>query len=365
MVKKTDTKTIQNENSTAASFGVNAHSAEPVGGTVTPPGGAKGGEGEIIRTSPTSVNPKTKVGMMNDIIKHLSKMSKADVKSVHSSVAGVPAGEQDRPTQGNSRMSQPPRVTREDVDFSADIAAVFEGSDLSDELKGKITSVFETALITKINEKLEEITESVEADSTQTLTTINEELVAKVDGYLDYVVEQWIEENKLAVEQGLRSELIEDFLHGMRNLFAEHYIDIPEDKVDVVEELSARVSDLEEKLNNAIDENIELKGSVTVHERAEAFADAVDGLTESEVAKLETLSDAVEFTDKAIFSEKIKTLRESYFPTGKTRTAAVLSEARVGLDEQEIVSEGEEPAEVTGPMANYVKSISRTLGKHR
>lgn len=345
-----------------ASFGVAAHVADPVGATVTPPGGAKAGEKEIIRTSPTSVDPKTKVAMLSGIIQHLSKMSKDDVKSVYSQVAGVEKAEQDRPTQGSSKIAQPPRVTSEDIDISDDVQAMFEGADLSDEVKSRISTVFETALISKINEKLVEISEAVESDSEQAIEAANAEMVEKVDSYLEYVTDHWLEENAIAIERGLRSELVENFLHGLKNLFAEHYIDVPDDKVDVVDELSNRVEELEEKLNSQIDENIELKNRVAVHERAEAFAEVVDGLTESEAAKLETLSDSVVFTDKDSFVQKIKTLRENYFPTKTVRQTRVLTEATVGLDEAEETEESteEKPSNV---MLHYVQAISRNVAK--
>jgi hypothetical protein len=359
MVKKNNTD-IQEVDS---SFGVAASVADPVGGTVTPPGGAKGGEGDIIRTAPTSVDPKTKVAMMSGIIQHLSTMKKEDVKSVYQQVAGVPKAEQDRPTQGTSHIAQPPRVTSEEIDVSEDIAAIFEGSDLSDDIKARISTVFETALITKINEKLSEIAEATEADSAAAIEQVNSELVTKVDNYLDYVVENWMEENKLAVDRGLRSELVEDFLSGLKNLFAEHYIDVPDEKVNVVDELASRVEDLETKLSKAIDENVELKNRVAIHERAEAFAEVVEGLTESEAAKLEVLSDSIVFSDKEMFVEKIKTLRENYFPTKSTRSSRILTEAKVGLDEAEGVSEETEKRATSAGISAYVAAISRTLPK--
>jgi hypothetical protein len=346
-----------------ASFGVAAHVADPVGDTVTPPGGAKGGERDIIRTSPTSVDPKTKVAMMSGIIQHLASMKKEDVKSVYNQVAGVPKAEQDRPTQGTSHIAQPPRVTSEEIDVSEDIAAIFEGSEISDEVQARIATVFETALITKINEKLSEIAEATEADSAAAIEQVNTELVTKIDDYLDYVVENWMEDNKLAVERGLRSELVEDFLSGLKNLFAEHYIDVPDDKVNVVDELSSRVEELESKLTKSIEENVELKNRVAIHERAEAFAEVVEGLTESEAAKLETLSDSIAYADKDSFIEKVKTLRENYFPTKTPRSARVLTEAKVGLDEAEEITETEEKPKVSPAMAGYVSAISRGLPK--
>lgn len=346
-----------------SSFGVAASVADPVGGTVTPPGGAKSGESDVIRTSPTSVDPKTKVAMLSGIIQHLSKMSKADVKSVYHQVAGVEKAEQDRPTQGTSKIAQPPRVTSEEIDVSADVEAMFEGADISDELKLRISTVFEAAILSVVNEKLAEISEAVEADSEQAIEQANAEMIEKVDNYLDYVTEQWLEENSLAVERGLRSELVENFLHGLKNLFAEHYIDVPDDKVDVVDELSNRVEELEQKLNSQIDENIELKNRVAVHERAEAFAEVVDGLTESEAAKLESLSDSVVFADRDSFVAKLKVLRENYFPTKKGIQNRVLTEAKVGLDEEDTIDETTDETKADPVMAAYVNTISRNVAK--
>ena len=297
-----------------SSYNVDSETPEAVGGTATPPGGNAPGEKDIIRTSPTSV--KTKAGAVAAIVKAVSGMSKADVMAVHATLrAGMPAGEQSRPTQGNSSISQPKRVTREEVDATDDLAAIFEGKDLSEEIQAQIAEIFETALVAKINEKLVEMAKTTEEETAVEVTSMNEELVNKVDGYLDYVVEQWLDENRLVAESGIRAEIAENILNGMRDLFTENFISIPEDKVEVVDELATKVEELEAALSEEISRAVELTKEVESFKRSATLKSVSEGLTDVQAAKLEQLSEAVDFENDDMFEDSIKTLRENYFPS--------------------------------------------------
>ena len=183
-----------------------------------------------------------------------------------------------------------------------------------------------------------------------------EQLSSDVDNYLNYVVEQWIEENEVAVESALRSELTEDFIGGLRSLFAEHYIDIPEEEVAVVEELSHTVEELEAKLNEEIERNVALTGMIAESRKNELVAYVCEGLTTTQAEKLKGLVENVAYTNDDQFIEKISTLRENYFPTS-VKSDAVLD--RVESADPSMINE----SNLEGPMANYVKALGRSLPK--
>lgn len=353
-------KTAQELQELKSSYNVNAETPEPVGGTATPPGGNAPGEREAIRTSPTSV--KTKAGMVAAIVKKVSGMSKADVSAVHASLRdGMPAGEQSRPTQGTSTISQPKRVTREEVDATDDLAAIFEGKDLSEEIQAQIAEIFETALVTKINEKLVEMAETTEEETAVEVTSMNEELVEKVDAYLDYVVEQWLDENRLVAESGIRSEIAENLLSGIRDLFTENYISIPEDKVEVVDELATKVEELEAALSEEISRAVELTQEIEAFKRASAIASVSEGLTDVQAAKLAQLTEAVDFDSEENFTTSIKTLRENYFPSGAPAAKPTQLDEQGTLTEEEIVQENKDADKAALPanMRAYVDHLAK------
>lgn len=267
-------------------------------------------------------------------------------------------GDKSAPMQGSSKKA--PSITAEDIDVSDDVNAIFEGSELTEEFKTKATNIFETAVVAKVNEMVAELAEEMEADLEASYSVISEEMSEKLDEYLDSVVEHWLEENRLAVDIGLKTQLTEQFLLGLRNLFTENYVDIPEDKVDVVEELAARVEELENQLNDTMNENMELKSQVGTVERAQAFAEVAEGLTDTQAAKLESLSEAVEFDSVEGFKEKIQTLRENYFPSSSNTTlneSNTLDEEPVEGTEEEVTPQGD------ASVAAYAAALSRHIKK--
>jgi gas vesicle protein len=190
-------------------------------------------------------------------------------------------------------------------------------------------------------------------------STISEELVERVDAYLDYVVEQWMENNTVAIERGLKAEIVESFMTGLKGLFEEHYIDIPDEAVDVAEQLATQVEVLEGAINEEIEKNVELTARIKEFECANAFAEVAEGLTDTQIAKLSSLSESVEFENAESFKKKIGTLRESYFPS-KT-SAGSLSES-VTLDEEPVGDDFVEK-QVPVEMAAYMTAITRGIKK--
>jgi len=254
------------------------------------------------------------------------------------------------------------KITKEDLDVTTDISAVFSGSDLSEEFKSAATQIFEAAVVSKVNEKIEEIAAELEESAQVEYENTISELSTKLDNYLEYVVEEWMKENALAVESGIRSEIVEDFMVGLRNLFVENNLDIPEDKVNVVEELSTKVSTLESALSDQIQENAEMKKEIVNFSKVSVVDELVDDLTESQVEKLFSLVDSIDFIDESDFRDKVVHLKKTYFPSSATVTEDKAQKASVE-DTSVVLVEEEKKLPLEPSMNAYVNAISRTAVK--
>jgi len=238
---------------------------------------------------------------------------------------------------------------------------MFDGEELSEEFKEKASTLFEAALNATLTEAIQELDALYEERLSQEVQSLEEqsaqqvaELVEQLDKYLNYVAGEWINENQIAIQSSLRSEVTEDFINGLKNLFAEHYIDIPEEKIDVVEELSNRVEELEEALNEKLNENIELVNLFNEKVSDEVFFEVAEGLAATQVEKLKTLSEGVDFEDVETYKNKLNIIKETYFPSNTVRKTSRLLEESF---------DGEEPKITTGPMAQYMNAIARTTVK--
>lgn len=230
-----------------------------------------------------------------------------------------------------------------------DIDALFSGENLSEEFKTKATTIFEAAVRSRVEAIVEKVSTENEAIMESTVADLEAQMTSQVDEYLNYVVEQWMEDNKLAVESGLRVEIAEDFMAGLKNLFTEHYIEVPEDKADLVAELASQVAAKEEALAEQVAKTAELTKALNESKSGELLRKACDGLTEVQVAKIKSLAEGVEFTTEGDYSQKLAVIRENYFPSGKK-----VSEAPQALVETE-------QKEVTPVMDRYVQAISKQL----
>jgi hypothetical protein len=209
-----------------------------------------------------------------------------------------------------------------------DIDALFaDDSTISEEFKSKVSTIFEARVADRVSQ-IEEETETKYAGMLEeAVESIRADLTEKVDDYLSYVVEQWMKDNEIAIESGLRSELTEDFIAGMRNLFAEHYIDVPAEKVDLVDELAGKVEELESKLNEEIERAVDLKKSLVESRKVEMTREVCEGLTDTQVEKIKSLAESVEFSTEDEYKQKLETIRENYFPSNaKKATEAQLHE---------------------------------------
>jgi len=240
-----------------------------------------------------------------------------------------------------------------------DIDALLQGEELSEEFVAKATTIFEAAVLTRVQEIAEEVETQLQEQFDQALEEVKEDFANKIDDYLNYMVEEWMEENELAIDTGLRSEIVEDFMKGLHNLFAEHYIDIPEEKVDVVEELAAKVEQLQDELNEQIDKAKEYKKELKEQLKIQAVQTACEGLTQTQAEKLKALAENVSFTSEQEFAQKLEQLKEAYAPTSQVKPAekSVLEEG-VDIEEQK-------PTKVShDPLIDAVaKSISKSVVK--
>ena len=243
-------------------------------------------------------------------------------------------------------------IVEQKVD-TKDVDTLFAGEDLSEEFKNSAKAIFEAAILAKVAEQRTALDEEYATKLQEETAKINENLVAKVDEYLEYVVGEWMEENKLAVEKGIRAEIAEDFMLGLKNLFTEHYIDIPEEKVDVLEELSGKVETLEKELDKVVTENANLNGQIGGFKKEQIVSEVSEGLSEVQIAKLKSLAEGIEFVSEQDYKEKLELTNKKYFEEDTQDTSASsVSDETSSLDES-----------YSPVMSRYVQGISRTLKK--
>ena len=250
-------------------------------------------------------------------------------------------------------IAEEEQVEEEKLDLSEDINALFADDEtISEEFKSKVTTIFEARVTDRISQIQEQMEEKYASQLEESVEEIKKDLTEKVDDYLNYVVEQWMSENEIAIESSLRSELTEEFITGLRNLFAEHYIDVPAEKVDLVDELAGRVEELEGKLDEEIERGMSFAKALVESRKGEIVRDVTEGLTDTQVEKIKSLAESVEFSTEDEYKEKLETIRENYFPTNVKKA-----------DEQQLheqVEDAEEQKVIHDPM---VAAVSQAISK--
>lgn len=238
-----------------------------------------------------------------------------------------------------------------------DVEAMFAGSELSEDFREKATVIFEAAVTAKVNEAIADLEEQYNTALEEELANIHDDLTEKIDQYMSYVAEQWMKENEVAIEHSLRSEITESFIEKLKGLFEESYITVPEEKFDVVEGMQQQVEDIQAKLDEAMEENIALKKSLSESTRKEIFAQVSEGLAATQVEKLNALSEGVEFDSVEGYRKKLEIVKENYFPSDKPTSKQNLLE--------QVEEESAEPAKATvnSPVSFYAQAISRTVKK--
>ena len=305
--------------------------------------------------------PKTKAGMIKALYNQLNAMKKADLSDSFSKIMGSTLTEEDDEEEGEEEEEEPvesKKLKKEDleIDVKEDIEAIVNGEDLSEDFKTKASTIFEAAVsakvLSEVNQRIDELETSYKKEITDAkeehLSTVTE----KVDGYLNYVTEEWMKENELAVEKGIRSELVEDFMTGLKNLFTEHYIDIPEEKVDLVDDLFEKVEELEQKLDESINTSVDIKKELAEYKKAETLREVSEDLADTEKEKLGKLADGIDFEDKSQYSEKLEVIKENYFPKQQSET---ITEELENTEKEQDSSE----SSVDPVMSKYASALTR------
>lgn len=236
-----------------------------------------------------------------------------------------------------------------DMDMKEDVNALTDGEGLSEEFKAKAATIFESAVKAKLVEEIEKLESEYETKVDEKVSEVKEEIVDKVDAYLNYVVEEWMKENELAIEKGLRNEITEDFIGGLKSLFESHYINVPQEKYDVIENQAAEIEKLKEEVNKTIEKNVELNSKLAESTREEVINDVSSDLVATEVEKLKGLAESIEYKDADSFRKSVETLKNSYFP--KTKASD---------NESNEVAENNAGLDLSESMAAYTAAISKT-----
>ena len=253
----------------------------------------------------------------------------------------------DKEKEAKKEMTAKDKV--KDMDMKEDVAALTDGEDLSEEFKQKASTIFEAAVKAKLVEEIEKLEGEYETKVAEKVEETKSEIVEKVDAYLNYVVEEWMKENELAIEKGLRNEITEDFIGGLKSLFESHYINVPQEKYDVIESQAAEIEKLKEEVNQTIEKNVELNQAIGNHVRQDIINDVSSDLAETESEKLKGLAESIEYKDAESFRTSVETLKNSYFP-----------KAKASETESNEVAEQNAGADLSESMAAYTAAISKS-----
>lgn len=312
-----------------------AHTADPVAKNATLPA-SNLGNGESMNKIDSGVTP----GQGEE-----ETSTENNVKTTKDTAGSNKASISTKPSAASSSMKE-------------DVAAMLNGEDLSEDFKEKATVIFEAAVTARIAEVTEDLEEQYNAALAEEVTSIQEDLGAKIDQYMDYVVEQWMEENKVAIEHSLKSEITESFIGKLKGLFEESHISIPEEKFDIVESLEEQMSEIQTRLDKVMEENMALKGDLSESTRAKILASVTEGLAATQAEKLVALAEGVDFSSAESYRKKLEIVKENYFPAEKTSGKQNLLEE---IDEDN----AEKPKAVVdhSPVAIYAQAISRNAKK--
>jgi len=285
--------------------------------------------------------PKTKKGMEDVVIKAMKSMKKGDMEKLTASVMTS--------SYGSNESVKKEALDIDSIDVTEDVNALIEGENLSEEFTAKATTIFEAAVKSKLRSEVERLDIEKTHEVAEEVETFKNELTEKVDSYLDYVVKEWMQENELAIDRGLKGEIAEDFITGLKALFEEHYIDVPDEKYDILEGQAQKIEDLEAKLNETIEKMTDMNKEKSSLVREQVIAKVSTDLADTEKEKFEGLVEDVEFNGEEDFTSKLNTLKENYFPKS---VATQTLEEEVETENQEV--------DVSGAMAAYMSAIQKS-----
>ena len=314
--------------------------------------------------------PSTKTAMIKQLFDKVNGLKKEEVSKrfkdlidvIEAEDMGGPSPDDAKPDDDShavGKKKKKMKVAMPEINVKEDIAALVQGEELSEEFKSKAATIFEAAVHQKVmevsSEKIDELEKEFQDNLQEEIVSFRDELTEKVDGYLNYVVEEWMKENELALESSLRSEITEEFMSGLKNLFTEHYIEVPEEKVDIVENLFDKVEELEEKLNSQIQENVKVKDELNDYRKNKILEEVCEDLADTQAEKMKSLVDGVTYEENADdFENKVKMIKESYFPNQVKQDE--------NIEQEDVVSEDEvtkEAPKMNSIMEAYSRAISR------
>jgi len=314
--------------------------------------------------------PSTKSAMIKALFDKVNGLKKEEVSAKWKDLMDVAEAEDlggetpdDATPEGDTgkigKKKKKIKISMPEINVKEDIEALVEGEELSEEFKTKASTIFEAAVHQKVMEiatkKIEDLEKEYQTNLQEEIVSFRDELTEKVDGYLNYVVEEWMKENELALDSSLKSELTEEFMTGLKNLFTEHYIEVPDEKVDIVESLYDKVEELEEKLNSQIDDNVQVTSELNEYRKDKILEEVCEDLADTQSEKMKSLVEGVSYEDdKDDFENKVKTIKESYFPNQTKQDENVEQESDVSSDGEEV----SEP-KLNNIMEAYSKAIAR------
>ena len=314
--------------------------------------------------------PSTKTAMIKQLFDKVNGLKKEEVSKRFKDLLDVIEAEDlggeepdDASPEGDKiaigKKKKKVKVAIPEINVKEDIAALVQGEELSEEFKSKAATIFEAAVHQKVmevsSEKIDELEKEFQENLQEEIVSFRDELTEKVDGYLNYVVEEWMKENELALESSLRSEITEEFMGGLKNLFTEHYIEVPDEKVDIVENLFDKVEELEEKLNSQIEENVKTKDELNDYRKNKILEEVCDDLADTQAEKMKSLVDGVTYEENADdFENKVKMIKESYFPNQVKQDE--------NIEQEDVVSE-EEVSEESPKMNNIMEAYSKAIAR--
>ena len=311
--------------------------------------------------------PTTKAAMIKALFDKVNGMKKEEVSSRWKELMSVAEAEDlGGPTPTDShpekdevgKKKKKVKISMPEINVKEDIEALVQGEELSEEFKTKASTIFEAAVHQKVmevaTEKIGDLEKEYQSNLQEEIVSFRDELTEKVDGYLNYVVEEWMKENELALEGSLRSEITEEFIGGLKDLFTDHYIEVPDEKVDIVEGLYDKVEELEEKLNSQIEENVKTKDELNEYRKNKILEEVCEDLADTQSEKMKSLVEGVSYEDDADdFENKVKTIKENYFPNQTKQDENV--------EQEDVATEnGEESPKMSNIMEAYSKAIARS-----
>ena len=295
----------------------------------------------------------TKQEMINAMYEMMKGKKKQDLQAMMGGMKKASEMAHKEETEESKLKSEAVETRLKTIDVSEHVEALMTGEgDLSEEFKRKAATVFEAAVKSKVRSEIERMEEDYKTELEENINTTKEELTEKVDTYLNYVVEEWMKENELAIERGLKGEIAEDFISGLKQLFEDHYVDVPDEKYDVLEAQSEKISELEAKLNEAIEQSVQMKKSNASLVKEQVVSEVTSDLADTEIEKFKSLIEDVDYSDEESYREKLGTLKESYFPKNAPVVTETIDDVETGTAQD---------VDISGSMQAYMTAIGRTV----